>query len=57
MTKENIVTPLDFPMKCGKCKREIPDGAIYYEHPKHGNVCEYCPEFNDGGITIEEPKD
>lgn len=37
---------------CKSCKKEIPDGAMYYDHPKHGEVCEYCPEFSDGGICL-----
>ena len=41
-------------IKCNKCKREIPENGIYYRHPKLGYVCEYCPEFNDGDLTIME---
>lgn len=40
--------------KCNKCKREIPEDGIYYKHPKHGIICEYCPEFTDGGISFVE---
>lgn len=40
--------------KCQKCKREILEDGLYYKHPKHGIVCEYCPEFDDGGITLSE---
>lgn len=36
---------------CQICKREVPDGSIFYQHEKYGIVCEYCPEFEDGGIT------
>ena len=41
--------------KCNKCKRPIPDGCAYYKHPVYGIVCEYCPEFADGGL--EAPDD
>jgi len=37
---------------CQKCKNHIKKGEIFYKHPEHGIVCEYCPEFNDGGIEI-----
>ena len=43
--------------KCQICKREIPDGAIFYKHPKYGIVCEYCPQFKDGGVSIIEDED
>lgn len=42
-----------FPVTCQICKREIPDQALYYTHPEHGFVCEYCPQFNEGPIKIE----
>ena len=45
---------LEFPVKCGKCKREIPEDSIYYDHPKYGYVCEYCPEFSEGGIAHQK---
>jgi len=35
---------------CQICKEEIENGDIYMTHPKHGIVCEYCPEFKDGGV-------
>jgi len=40
--------------KCKKCHQEIPDEGIYYKHPIHGIVCEYCPEFKDGGIETTD---
>lgn len=43
-----------FPVKCNVCRREIPDGAIYYAHPALGFVCEYCPQFNDGQLKIHD---
>ena len=45
-------TIINFPMICQKCKREMPEGCIYYDHPEYGFVCEYCPEFNDGYVKI-----
>lgn len=48
---------IKFPVICQVCKREIPDGVIYYAHPKHGFVCEYCPEFNDGPVKVDEVSD
>jgi hypothetical protein len=44
---------IDLNCYCRKCKREIPEGAIYFMHPKIGPVCEFCPEFNDGDIKIQ----
>ena len=41
-------------VKCQRCKREIPDGGMYYLHEKYGVVCEYCPEFEDGGVHIQD---
>ena len=48
---------LDLNTKCRKCRREIPEGAAYYKHPKYGIVCEYCPEFADGGISVAEEEE
>lgn len=45
---------IDLKFYCRKCKREIPGGSIYYDHPTLGAVCEYCPEFNDGPLEVEE---
>lgn len=45
---------IELHIECNICKREIPEGTIYYKHPKYGIVCEYCPEFNDGDIKVEE---
>lgn len=42
---------------CQICKRLLPDGTIIYQHPKHGIVCQYCPEFEDGGIEVIERND
>ena len=39
---------------CQNCKREIPVGSIFYQHPKIGIVCEYCPQFKDGGMEVIE---
>ncbi len=38
--------------KCMICNLEIQDDGIFYKHPKHGIVCEYCPQFKDGGIEV-----
>jgi hypothetical protein len=49
--------PEELHTKCQICKREIPDEGLYYTHPVHGIVCEYCPEFEDGGVKIMDPED
>lgn len=41
-------------IRCMICKREIPDGTLFYRHPKFGIVCEVCPQFRDGGVEIDE---
>lgn len=43
-----------FPVKCKQCNREIPEGTVYYSHPKLGFVCEFCTGFNDGRIKANE---
>lgn len=35
---------------CSICGKKIEDNTIYFKHPKHGIVCQNCPEFADGGI-------
>lgn len=45
---------IDLHSNCMVCKREIPEGSIYYKHPVHGIVCEYCPQFTDGGIEVDD---
>lgn len=47
-TKQEII----FPLFCNICKREIINDMFYFQHPKHGFVCEYCPQFNDGDIKV-----
>ena len=47
-------TVKNFPVKCVKCKREIPDGSIYYHDKEIGFICEWCPGFERGGWTPEE---
>lgn len=54
-TEENNV--ISIIALCHLCKREIKDSEIYYKHPKYGIVCEYCPEFADGGISVEEKEE
>jgi len=48
---------LDFKVTCAICKREIVDGMLFYEHPKHGYVCECCSQFNDGDIKLITDED
>lgn len=48
---------IDFVQQCYLCNETIADGDIYYKHPKHGIVCERCPEFKDGGIKALEASD
>ena len=43
--------------KCQRCLREMPSDCIYYKHPKYGIVCEYCPEFADGGMEVKDGKE
>lgn len=45
---------LDFGTKCIKCKRKIPDGAIYFHDNKVGFICEYCSGFENGGVKAIE---
>ena len=47
-----MTEPTERHVKRQKCKREIPRDGIYYKHPEFGIVCEYCPEFKDGGVQI-----
>ena len=47
-------SPIIFPIKCNICQREIIQDMIYYTHPDHGYVCEFCPQFVDGGIMCPE---
>ena len=49
MEKVSFIKPA-----CAICKRVVPEGYLYYLHPKHGLVCEFCPEFKDGGIEVED---
>lgn len=51
---DNVKT---FPVKCAKCNREIVDGMIYYHDKEKGFICEYCPGFEKGGISIVETID
>jgi hypothetical protein len=45
------MTVIEFPTTCSVCGSEIEPEGIFYKHPKHGFVCENCPEFADGGIS------
>ena len=38
--------------KCQYCKRDIWENMVYYQHPKHGIVCERCEPFKDGGVEV-----
>ena len=46
----------DFPVKCQICQLQIPEGMLFFKHPKYGFVCEDCPEFNDGQVVIQPTK-
>lgn len=44
---------LEINTRCQICRREVPEGSLFYMHPQRGIVCEYCPEFNDGGVVLD----
>ncbi len=37
---------------CAECKREIVDGMVYFHDKEKGYICECCPGFEKGGITL-----
>ena len=45
-----------FKVICNICRREIVNEMLYYKHPKHGFVCEACPQFGDGGMDVMDPE-
>jgi len=46
------MTLIEMPVRCKQCNREMTDGILFYKHPKLGFVCEGCPAFEDGGVTV-----
>ena len=52
-----IAPVLELVPVCQVCRREVPEGALFLQHKELGIVCEFCPEFPDGGIEIGDDDD